>query len=88
MVRVIKFWAPWCSPCKKYTPVLDSVIESFSDDEVLYQEVNIDDLPNVASQYGVQGIPFTVMEKDGAVVQSFSGPLPPKKIKTMIKELL
>jgi thioredoxin 1 len=53
---VIDFWAPWCGPCKMIEPVLEELASEFNEDMDIVQ-INIDDLPELASLYGVRSIP-------------------------------
>jgi thioredoxin 1 len=51
---VIDFWAEFCAPCKAMNPILQEVIKEVN---VTICKVNIEDHPNIASQYGVVSIP-------------------------------
>ena len=39
---VVDFWAPWCSPCKQLTPIIEKAVNNFPD-KVILAKINIDD---------------------------------------------
>ena len=41
MIKIVKFFAPWCGPCKEYHKVWDEATEKFTN--VHFQEKNIDE---------------------------------------------
>jgi len=59
---LLKFWAPWCAPCKAIAPVLESVMEKHGG--VKLESVNIDEDPSVAVKYGIRSIPTLVLVRD------------------------
>ena len=70
---VIKFWAPWCSPCSQYAPTFEKVKEELQEG-IEFVEINIDeDTNNLTGQYGVRGIPTTIIIQDGKKVKAQSG---------------
>ena len=71
MVEVVKFWAPWCTPCKMLTPTIDKVKQQISG--VTFTDVNVDEQSEVASAAGVRNIPLVLIKKDGVGVDRISG---------------
>lgn len=66
-VKLIDFWAPWCSPCKMMNPVLEE-LEKELEGKVEFEKVNVDEKPFEAAQFGVMSIPTFVVLKDGQEV--------------------
>ena len=61
----IDFWAPWCGPCRMLSPIVDEVAEERTDVKV--GKVNVDEQPELASQFGVMSIPTLIFSKNGAL---------------------
>ena len=68
---VVDFYADWCGPCKRMTPVFCSLSEEFSN--VTFIKVNIDDNKSIADRYGVKSIPTFIFFKDGKKVHTITG---------------
>ena len=83
-VIMVDLWAPWCGPCRTLSPVLDEVVEAM-DGGVAVAKVNVDENPELASAFRVQGIPAVKIFKDGQVVQEFSGALPREQIEELLR---
>jgi thioredoxin 1 len=71
MVEVKQFSASWCSPCKMLTPVMKEVKSEIT--EASFQYVDVDENGDLASKYGVRGVPTVVIEKDGVEVKRLVG---------------
>ena len=63
-MKVIKFYADWCGPCKTYASVFDKVVKELN---VEYENINVDkDTTGLAAKYKVRSIPLTVfINEDG-----------------------
>jgi thioredoxin 1 len=83
--QVIKFFADWCGPCKAYGPSFTQVREELESDEITFLEINVENDPeNLSSQYGVRGIPHTVVVEEGAETKATSGRLGVEELKEFI----
>jgi thioredoxin 1 len=72
MPVLVDFWAPWCAPCKKIGPIVEELAADYTG-KVKVVKVNVDDNQNLASQFGIRGIPTVMIIKDGQVAESFVG---------------
>ncbi len=71
MLKVIKFSASWCQPCKMLAPIFNEVKSEVNG--VSFQEVDVDADSSSAIQYKVRGVPTIVIEKDGQEVKRIVG---------------
>ena len=60
---LLDMWAPWCGPCLQISPVLEQISEEMK--EVTVAKHNIDEEPNVPTQFAVKGIPTMILFVDG-----------------------
>ena len=70
---LVDFWADWCGPCRKLTPILE---ELSSETGLLVGKLNVDENPEKTSEYGVSSIPTMVLFKDGQPVKTIIGAKP------------
>ena len=83
--QVIKFYADWCGPCKVYAPSFTKVRQELESTEITFQEINVENDPeNLSGQYGVRGIPHTVVISEGAELKAVSGRLGVEELKEFI----
>lgn len=78
---LVDFWAEWCGPCKKVSPILDEISEETG---LLVGKLNIDENTVKTQEYSVSSIPTMVLFKDGNPVHTVIG-AKPKHI--LLKEL-
>jgi thioredoxin 1 len=70
---LVDFWAPWCGPCTKVSPILDEIS---SETGLLIGKLNIDENPKKTQEYGIHSIPNMVLFKSGQPVKSVVGAMP------------
>ncbi|BCJ38890.1 thioredoxin-1 [Actinocatenispora thailandica] len=84
---LVDFWAEWCGPCKKVSPVLEELGQQYAD-QVEIVKLNIDENPNTARNYGVMSIPTLTVFKGGEPVQSVVGAQPKSALAKFIESSL
>ncbi len=68
---LIDFWAAWCGPCQMLGPIVEAIAEENTDIKVC--KVNIDENPDLASQFKIMSIPTLVVMKNGEVYKKSVG---------------
>ena len=79
---LLDFWAPWCAPCRMVVPVIEEIAGERPDIKV--GKINVDEQPELASEFGVMSIPTLVVMKNGKIVQRVSGARPKEAILEII----
>jgi thioredoxin 1 len=82
---LMDFWAEWCGPCKKVSPILDEISEEHG---ILVGKLNIDENPLKPAEYSVSSIPTMVLFEDGVVVKTIIGAKPKHKMLEELSEWL
>lgn len=84
---VVDFWAPWCAPCKTLKPMLERLADEYGGKFIL-AKVDTDKEPELASQFGVRGIPNVKAFVGGTVVAEFNGAIPESSVRTFIEKII
>jgi len=72
-IILVDFWAPWCGPCKKLSPILDEIsLES----GLWVGKLNVDENPIKSAEYSITSIPYMVLFKSGKPVKYITGAKP------------
>ena len=79
---LVDFWASWCGPCRMVGPIIDEIAAEHPEYKVV--KINIDEEPELASQYRVVSIPTLRVMKNGQVVQQSVGARPKNQILAML----
>lgn len=56
---IIDFYADWCGPCRRLSPVLEKLAEKYKDKIVIYK-VNTDKERELAAAFGITSLPTLV----------------------------
>ncbi len=83
---LVDFWAEWCGPCKVIAPTLEKLSQEYSG-KIKIAKINIDDYPDVATQYNVRSIPNLIFFVNGSPVASIVG-ANKEGIENQIKQLI
>lgn len=69
---VFDLYADWCIPCKILAPAFSSLSEAYKDQAIFYR-INIDNNPDIAAAFGVQGIPYVVFIRNKKPIYALTG---------------
>lgn len=83
---LVDFTAPWCGPCQSIAPIVGELAVEY-DGLVKVGQINTDDNVDIASQFGVTGLPTLMLFDKGEVVGR-TGVLSKKGLKDWIEERL
>lgn len=78
---LIDFWAEWCGPCKKLSPILDEISNQTG---LLVGKLNVDENPLKMEEYSIHTLPTMVLFKSGQPVRIINGAMPKHML---VKEL-
>ncbi|MGW5658563.1 thioredoxin [Streptomyces sp. NPDC003758] len=84
---LVDFWAEWCGPCRLVAPVLEALAAEHSD-KITIVQLNVDDSPRTAAEYGVRSIPTLNVYRDGKVVKTVVGAKPRPALEQDLHEFL
>lgn len=80
-VVMVDFWAPWCGPCNRMTPVVEKLAADYT-----VGKVNIDENSTLSSTYKISAIPAVVFFKNGEEVERLVGIQTEEKLREVFEE--
>jgi len=69
---LVDFWAEWCAPCRGMAPIVEQLASEYAG-KLKVAKLNVDDAPEIASQFGIMSIPTLIVFKDGEPVSRMVG---------------
>jgi len=84
---VVDFWAEWCGPCKRMSPILDEIASEHGD-KIRVVKLNVDENPAMTMRYGITGIPAFKVFRGGEEVKEIVGAMPKPVFERELAEFL
>ena len=79
VLTVTDLWAEWCGPCKRLAPILDEIATEYPT-QIKIAKLDVDENPNIPTQFGVMGIPTLLVFKNGQLLEQITGFLPKERL--------
>lgn len=89
---MVDFWAPWCGPCKQFTPLLEKVVRA-AGGKLRLVKIDVDQNRSLVQQLAqlgvpVQSIPTVAIFWQGQIAEVFSGAIPESELKRLVEAVL
>ena len=84
---LVDFWAPWCGPCRKISPIIDDIAAEY-DGKVKVVKVNTDENMKLTQEFSISGIPSLLIFKNGEAVERLVGLMQKNQLISNIEKYL
>lgn len=85
MLTLMKFYADWCKPCTAMMPVMEKVKAEFNG-EVIFVDIDIENNPQVRSDYHIRSIPAFVLLREGKEIARKTGSASATELTSWLEE--
>ena len=86
-VTLVDFWATWCVPCRKLSPLLDDLSVEY-EGKVKFVKIKADENLQTAQKYSISGVPCLLVFKNGEPVERMVNIVPKSVIVSNITKHL
>lgn len=80
-VVLVDFYADWCGPCKMIAPIVEDIAQTT---DAAVAKVDVDTNQQLASEYGVRGVPTLLLFANGEPVERIVGLRDEQELRSLI----
>ena len=84
---VVDFWATWCGPCRKLSPVIDEIAKDY-EGKVKFAKINVEQSIETAKKYSISGLPSLLVFNNSEAVERMTGLMPKSTIISNVEKYL
>jgi thioredoxin 1 len=81
-MKILKFYADWCGPCKMLSKTIESIKEEIPFE---VEEIDADNNAEMAKQYNIRGLPTMVIVDGEIEVKRHVGNMTTDQVKEFVK---
>jgi len=86
MIKVKRYTASWCQPCRQLAPLFEQIQTSFPN--VIFETIDVDSSPEEVQEHFITSVPTVIFFKDGMAKQRFTGMQPKSMYVDTINSLI
>src|SRR5919206_5366977 len=84
-IVLVDFWAEWCGPCRQFGPTVEKASEA--NDDIVFAKVDTEAEQALAAAANITSIPTLMAFREGVLVYSQPGALPPAALEDLIGQV-
>lgn len=84
-IVIIDFWAPWCGPCRTFSPIFDKVSDNHTD--IVFAKVNTEEEQELAGHFQIRSIPTLMIFREQVILFAEAGMLAEPQLEQVIAKV-
>jgi thioredoxin len=81
----IDFYAPWCAPCRKMMPMIDSLKTEYKG-KITIVKINVDASKKLMKELAIMSVPYLVLYHNGIILFSHNGLVSRNELENLFEE--